>query len=96
MSDYIIIHILYYILAYIQQNGDASLENYEDPVEIETCKRKASDEWLFVTDCTICWIKYCTINLLYGKQITLRFAIRFFPNWFFVHLLHIYMQIYYS
>ena len=44
MSDYIIIHILYYILAYIQQNGDASLENYEDPVEIETCKRKASDE----------------------------------------------------
>jgi len=30
----------------------------DDRVEVETC-RTVSDQWLFIIDCAVCWIKYC-------------------------------------
>jgi hypothetical protein len=31
----------------------------EDLVQVETCMRNVSHKLLFVTDCAVCWIKYC-------------------------------------
>jgi len=31
----------------------------DDLIGVETCRRNTSDKWLFITDHTVCWIKYC-------------------------------------
>ena len=42
----------------------------DDLAEVETCGRNVSDKLLFITDCAVCWINCCIINLLYGIWIT--------------------------
>ena len=43
----------------------------DDLVQVETCRGNMYDKLLFITDCAVCWIKYCTVNLLHGIWITL-------------------------
>jgi hypothetical protein len=37
----------------------------------KTYRWNMNDKWLFITDCAVCCIKYCLINLLQGIWITL-------------------------
>lgn len=43
----------------------------DDFVEVETCRKGVSHKLLFTTDCVICCLKYCIINLLHGTRFTL-------------------------
>ena len=35
-----------------------------DLVEMETCRRNTSNKLLFITDCAICWNKYCIMSAI--------------------------------
>ena len=43
-------------------------------VEVEICRRDIRDKFLCITDCAICWAKYCIISLLHRNWTTLNMS----------------------
>ena len=41
-------------------------------VKDKTCRKDINDRWLFITDCAICWVKYCIINQLHSTRTVLK------------------------
>jgi hypothetical protein len=44
----------------------------EGLVEVETCRRNINDKFVYITECAICWTKYCIISLLHRNWTTLK------------------------
>jgi len=42
----------------------------DELVQVETRRNDISDKGLYITDCTICWIKHCTSKLWHSLRIT--------------------------
>jgi len=45
-----------------------------DLAEVETCRRNTSNKLLFIIDCAICWIKYCTMSDVWRYTVIVNLA----------------------